>query len=404
MTKFIEQMEILSKQIVPSVKCNWFDDLRVKSMEAFLSAGLPYRKQENWKYTSVHAFSEKIFQVVKDYTLLQDELNSFSSDCYDIVMINGRYNQKFSTVPDNIEIIPILGAIKKNKKQIETVLSATEIDKNQQFVLLNASLIQDGVFINIPENIVLDKPIRLLSLWKTQEAEINNVRNVIFIGENSEVKIVDEYQGINSSVYFNNTVSHYILNKNAKLTYEKIQNESQEAYHISHTDFQCAENSVVNTLHVGEGAGLARDDICFDLNGEGAECKLRGLYLPSNNQHMDYHTVINHNVAHTESDELFKGVIEGKGVAVFNGRVFVEKDAQKISANQSNKNILLSKTAEVYTKPELEIYADDVKCSHGATVGRLDEKALFYLRSRGIEKSKAERILLNAFIGDIVPQ
>ena len=379
----------------------WLHELRKKSMEEFITAGLPTRKQENWKYTDIFNLTNQQFQCAIPERITASQLKEFNLPCYDIILINGEYCKELSALPSMMDVHSLSNEFKLND-YIQSYFMNKRFDKFQQFALLNTALMQNGIFIRIPNNTRLDKSLRILSVWKSKVPQMNHGRYFVFLGENVEINIIEEYQTLESELYFNNIVTQYVLQPNVKLNYIKLQNESEKAYHIANTQFQCASHSQINSLHIGKGSSLTREDVTYELNGEGASCRLRGLYLPRKTQHIDFHTTINHHVARTESAELFKGIIADNGSAVFNGRVFVEKEAQKINANQSNKNILLSETAEVYTKPELEIYANDVKCSHGATIGQLDREALFYLRSRGISLEVAQKFLLEAFMGEVL--
>ena len=257
-----------------------------------------------------------------------------------------------------------------------------------------------GIFIYIPKNIILKKPIHFSYQTLGQTALMSHPRHLILLEENSQCTVVEEYAG-DGSDYFNNIVTQIIVQSNAAMTHFKLQNESLSAQHIANTLFNQSADSTVSSYVVSMGAKLSRDNLSFNFEGQGASTHLYGLYLPLGNQHIDHHTLVDHLMPNCFSQQDYKGIIAEKGRAVFNGKVIVHPDAQKTAAYQNNKNLLLSQHAEIDTKPELEIYADDVKCNHGATVGQLDEKALFYLRSRGISEVEARRILIKAFAEEL---
>ncbi|MGH2575429.1 MAG: Fe-S cluster assembly protein SufD, partial [Ignavibacteria bacterium] len=261
----------------------------------------------------------------------------------------------------------------------------------------------DGVFIHIPEGCVVEEPIFLLFLSGSNEKLlINQPRNIIVAEENSQVKIIEYYSGISDNIYFTNVVNEVVIGENSVVDLYKIQNENLNSFHISKTQVELNANSSFTSSLISFGGALVRNDLNSVLNGEGCECNYNGLFIVNGGQHIDNHTLMDHAKPHCQSNELYKGILGGKSRGVFNGKVIVRKNAQKTNAYQSNKNIILSNEALMNTKPQLEIFADDVKCSHGATVGQLDDDSVFYLRSRGIDEKNARSMLISAFASDVI--
>ena len=267
---------------------------------------------------------------------------------------------------------------------------------------MNTAFANDGAFIYIPDNVTVIDPIHIISInGNAEENILSQPRNLIITGKNSKVTIIETYNSITDKAHFTNVVTEVIAGENSNIEMYKIQDENLNSFQVSLTQVEQKKNSVFTVYTVTTGGAIVRNDVNSVLDDEGCETHLYGLYLTDGSQHVDNHTLMDHAKPHCLSNELYKGVLNGKSRAVFNGKVFVRPDAQKTNAYQSNKNILLSPDATVDTKPQLEIYADDVKCSHGATVGQLDEESLFYLRSRGISKDMARSILIRAFANDI---
>jgi Fe-S cluster assembly protein SufD len=271
------------------------------------------------------------------------------------------------------------------------------------FANLNAESFTDGLFLKLPENCVLTAPLHILSLTMGDEAFIAHPRNEIYLEQNSQCMILEEHYSLADAAYMVNILTTIHVGKNAKIEHYKIQREGKKATHLASHFVQQQKDSYYSHVNISGGGKAVRDDVIVNLLESGAECHTSGFYhLRNDNQYIDNHIDINHIAPNSNSDMLYKGIVDNKSRAVFNGRVHVAQDAQKILAYQANHNLLLSKEAEVYSKPELEIYADDVKCKHGATTGQLDQDALFYLRSRGIAHNEAIEILLQGFSEEIL--
>jgi Fe-S cluster assembly protein SufD len=387
-----------------------FHHIRKNAIEVFNVLDFPTTKNEEWKYTSVSpvlsykfaipAESNKIALDEQDFELYK--INNL--DAHLIVLINGFYDSDYSDLeklPKGVIVKNLFSAI-KNYPELIAEHFGKYVKFENGFIALNTALTQDGVVIYVPDNIVMEKPIHIINITGSAEGQIlAQPRNLIITGKNTEAKIIESYSSFGDDANFNNNVTEIVAGENSHVDLYRIQNENQSSFNISRTQVEQKRNSTATIYTVTNGGALVRNDINTVLNDENCNCNLYGLYLIDGNQHVDNHTLIDHAMPHCQSNELYKGVLNDKSHAVFNGKVFVRKDAQKTNAYQSNKNILLSKDSLVDTKPQLEIFADDVKCSHGATVGQLEEEALFYLRARGISKDNARSILIRAFANDI---
>lgn len=377
---------------------NW----RQQRLQKFFEIGFPKKREENWKYTHLDSLYQQDFDYPPrsrsscDLTA-RDLTSKFQDDilenCYQLVFIDGFYQEQLSTIHELSHLI-------KFDCSLEAILKEEYSAHSSVFNYLNDAFFQDGLFLQIPKDTIIDKPIRLLYL-NTCSNSMCYPRHAVEVGSNSQVIIWEEHKGLNAENYFNNTVTQIYLEENARLTYYKLQCEQSSAYHIGNTQLSLAKDSHLKAFHFALGGKIYREDLNVVLKQAGAECQLTGFYGPKKNQHHDFHTRIDHLAAHTRSAQLYKGIIDNNGRAVFNGKIVVHPKAQQVNAEQNNKNILLSVDGEVDTKPELEIFADNVQCRHGATVGQLAENALFYLQSRGIPESIARQLLLKGFIEEI---
>ncbi len=329
-------------------------------------------------------------------------------DCYRIVFINGEFSPQHSlldNLPEKIILTHSSKAMIDCNDLFQQVNLSAQLPGLSQFHWLNGALSGDGLFLFIPDNVELTKPIHLLYLTlneNTSAAVMRHPRHHIQLGVNSRVSLLEEYVGLGATNYFNNVMTKVSAGRNAQLNYYKLQRESTAAFHIANTQIEQAQDSQVRAFHIALGGRLNREDVNFSLQQTGAACELSGFYYPQAQQHIDFHTRIDHQSAQTHSKQYYKGMIAAQGYAVFNGKVNVHPQAQRITAEQTNHNLLLDESAEVNTKPELAVFADNVRCSHGATVGNLDPNALFYLRSRGIPEKLARRLLMHGFVNEIL--
>ena len=371
-----------------------------KQLKTFLSTGFPNCKIENWKYTDVTPIASQTFSFGE---LVDCDIAKFViKDTYRMVFINGHFAPTLSNLiqlPSEVQLTSLKAVLKENRKE-----ALGEIPSYQTpFSLLNDGLFQDGIFLRISKNCQLEKPIHLLYLMKPNfSLAMTQTRHLILLKENANATLLEEYHGIYSTTYFNNIVTQINVGPSANLVFYKLQEENDYSFHIANTQIRQARNSQVITCHVSLGGILGREDLNYALEGRNASCQSLGFYHLRGSRHIDNHTRIDHSIGGCVSQQIYKGIISDKSRAVFNGKIFVHPEAKKTIAHQINKNLVFSNEAEVNTKPELEIYNDDVNCTHGATVGQLNEEALFYLRSRGIDRATAERLLACAFASEII--
>ncbi len=385
--------------------------LRRDALARFRELGLPTRHQEDWKYTSVRQIEQNDFELPADTLEIPDDLARREGvpglDAARLVFVNGRYSESLSHtegLPDGVSVRSLAQAIGEAPERVrEDIARQSGLDFSG-FTALNTAFVEDGAVLEVAANTAVENPIELLflSVAGDQSRYVFHPRVLIRMGQGAEATVLEHHAGVNGASNFNNAVTEITLDDQARLEHYRIQRESTAGFHIGsvHVDQGRASRYVNHNINLG--GALVRNDINSRLSDVEAEAVFNGLYLVSNKQHVDNHTCVDHASPHTYSDELYKGVLDGKGKAVFNGRVKVHPDAQKIEAHQKNDNLLLSKLAEIDTKPELEIYADDVICSHGATVGQIDRGALFYLRSRGIDEAKARDLLTYAFAESVI--
>lgn len=352
----------------------------------------PTTKNERWKYTRVTKISNKTFRTNNDKTT---SVEAPLKDAYTIQFVNGQLLSTASNLPEGVTVAPISAT---NTERYLGTLAKADLSI---FSAMNILYATDGAYIHIAAKTIVDKPIQIIHVV-TGEHTIANTRNILVSERFSEVEVVQFFLSENATESFVNNVTEVFVEENAKVSIQKMQNESEGNFHISLEHVHQASNSNFTINSITLNGGLVRNNLFIDVDGQNVETHLNGAYVLKGNQHVDNQTVVDHLQAHCESNELYKGVVDESATAVFNGKVFVRKDAQKINAYQSNGNVLLSDSASVNSKPELEIYADDVKCSHGSTTGQLDEEAIYYLRARGISEKSAKALMVTAFIGDVI--
>ena len=389
----------------------WLVNFRQQHWTAFLKNGLPTRKDERWKYADLGFLANQNYAAATqlDTDHLIDIIHQHrlqKSEGILLVLVNGYFMPMLSDLvklPHHVIACGMSEALQLHNDKIKEHLPEKIDVQKYPFGSLNAAMFVDGLFLYVPDKCELAAPIHLLSLTIGEEEFITHPNNMIIVGQNSQLTLVEEYFSLVNQPYMNNVMTSIHVGENAKLEHYKIQQEGKKAAHFANIFVQQKKNSSFSHMNLSFGSVFARDDLVIKLLESGADCHTSGFYhLRHNNQYIDNHVDIDHAAPHSNSDMLYKGIIENKARAVFNGRLYVEKDAQKILAYQANHNLLLSSEAEVYSKPELEIYADDVKCKHGATTGQLDQDALFYLRSRGIPHEEAMSMLLQGFAEEIM--
>lgn len=387
------------------------NQLRHEAIEIFDKAGFPNRKEEEWKYTNLAPLLKKdykLFPESEDVSIGYQDVKKYfihDMDTYNIVFVNGVYSSYLSsTTHEEADICVLSSALNKMVHQpvIENYYGKIA-DKNDSLVALNTAFSKDGAFIYVPDNVILSKPVQIMYLSTTNESEVMyHPRNLVVIGNNSQAHIIERHQTLDGKANLTNSVTEVQVGKNAELDYYKVQNDSKDASLIDNTFIAQERDSKAAFQTFSFGGKLTRNNLNFVQNGENSNSILNGITVISGDQHVDHHTKVEHKFPHCESHELYKGIYDEKSRGVFNGKVFVHPEAQKLNAFQQNNNVLLTNDASIDTKPQLEIFADDVKCSHGCTVGQLDDSALFYMQQRGIPKKEAKALLLYAFAADVL--
>ncbi|MCA0933187.1 Fe-S cluster assembly protein SufD [Lutimonas saemankumensis] len=385
-------------------------EIRSAAIERFEKEGFPDRKNEEWKYTSLKSLLKNdysVFPKAESALELKDVKKYFlhEIESYKIVFIDGVYSSFLSDTSHEIADICILSsALKQPKyKMVVDHYFGTVAAKSDSLTSLNTAFSKEGAFINIPKNTVLPKPIQILHFSTGNEKEIMlQPRNLVVVGENSHVQIYERHQSLSNNSVLTNAVTEVFAHKRAIADIYKIQNDNSAASLIDNTYVQQKDSSIVSVNTYSFGGKLTRNNLEFHQEGEHITSNLNGISVLGNKQHVDNHTLIHHKKENCESHELYKGIYDDQATGVFNGKVIVDKLAQKTNAYQQNDNILIGDKASINAKPQLEIFADDVKCSHGCTIGQLDERALFYLQSRGIPKKEAKALMLFAFCNDVV--
>ena len=407
---YFSRFALLEKRLAGSGP-SWLHRIRKSAFDRFLELGFPTTHQEAWRFTNVAPIANTRFEPARyerngSVTEKLKRSPFFDLECSRLVFVNGGYARELSspeTLPVGVKAGSLASALKDEAPTVERHLARYASYQDHAFVALNTAFIEDGAFIAIPKGLILEKPICLLHVSTADgQPTVSHPRNLLVIGRESQVTLLEAYLGLEDNVYFTNPVTELVVGENAVVDYCKLQGESEPAFHTATLHVQQDRNSHVSTYSTSFGAALARQDLNTVLDGEGAECYLNGLYLVSGRQHIDNYTTIDHAKPHAASRELYKGILDGRSAGVFHGRIIVRKGAQKTDAKQSNKNLLLSDDATINTKPQLEIYADDVKCTHGATIGQIDQEAIFYMRSRGIGVAEARSMLTLAFANEII--
>lgn len=385
--------------------------LRQSAIERFAELGFPTNKSEEWRFTNITPLTKIQFSpVTKPQTLgiNPEAIEQFmfgGLNCHRLVFVNGHFVERLSTGhgSNTIKVKSLAASMVTDADLVNGHLGKYVTGEEDAFTALNAGFLQDGAFIYVPDGVVVEKPIHLLFVSVGDDVSFLSMpRNLIVTGKNSQVSIVESYVSLSSIPYLTNAVTEMIVGEGAVIEHDKLQDESLQAFHIGTTHFQQAGKSNVISNSIAIGGSIVRNNVSAVLAEQGTECTLNGLSLATGEQLVDNHTTIDHASPSCVSHELYKSILDGKSRGVFNGKIFVRKDAQKTDAKQTNKTLLLSDEATMDTKPQLEIFADDVKCTHGATVGQLDEEQVFYLRSRGLMLDAARDILTFAFASDVV--
>jgi Fe-S cluster assembly protein SufD len=387
----------------------YLQKIRTEAIKSFKEKGFPTKKEEAWKYTSLNRLLKNDFSVFsrKENALeYRDVKNYFihDIDSYKIVFIDGKYASHLSqTTHEGIDVCLMSSALTKPKYRILIENYFNNIAQKDSLTSLNTAFSNEGAYIHIPKNKIVSKPIQIIHLSTGNEAAIMlNPRNLIVVDENSHVQIIERHQSLTDNPVLTNSVTEMYVNKRAIVDYYKIQNDNSNASLIDNSYINQKQESICSVHTFSFGGKLTRNNLNYYQNGERINSILKGITIIGDKQHVDHNTLVHHTEPNCESHQDYKGVYGENSTGVFNGKIIVDKIAQKTNAFQSNKNILISDKATINTKPQLEIFADDVKCSHGCTIGQLDESALFYLRSRGIPEKEAKALLMYAFSNNVL--
>ena len=384
--------------------------LRARGFARFEDVGFPTTKLESWRFTNVSPVAQRRFALPTPSALDLSSMSEYELQGVEgprIVCVDGRYSPRLSSLgelPPGVELRSLADVVATDPQLVGNQLAklASFDDPAASFTALNTGLLQDGLVVRVPDHTILDTPIQLLFISSGGDDVMSHPRTLVVAGKNSQVRLVESYVGLSDGAYLTNAVTEVFVGDNAVVDHYKLLRESNKAFHIASMHPWLGRSATFSSHAITLGGAIVRNEVMAELQGEGAECTLNGLYLANDERLVDNHTTIYHAQPHCDSHELYKGILDDHARAVFNGKIIVAIDAQKTDAKQTNKALLLSEEAQINTKPELEIFADDVKCTHGATIGQLDADALFYLRSRGLGPEQARDVLIHAFASDLL--
>jgi len=384
-------------------------EIRSKALENFDKLGFPSKKLEAWKYTSLNTILKNDYSIFPDRgrtVELADVKQYFihDIDTYKVVFIDGKYSSFLSeTTHDNFDVCLMSSALSKAKYKPVIQKYFNKVAKQDNLTSLNTAFVSEGAYIHIPKNIEVQKPIQIINFTTGSEpATMTQPRNLIVVEENSHVQIIERHQSLTVNEVLSNVVTEVFAAQSATVDYYKIQNDHSNASLVDNTYVNQKSNSVVAVHTFSFGGNITRNNLNFFQNGEHIDSILKGVTIIEGKQHVDHHTLVHHIEPNCESHQDYKGIYDERSTGVFNGKVVVEKEAQKTNAYQQNNNVLVSDKATINAKPQLEIFADDVKCSHGCTIGQLDDDALFYMQQRGIPKKEGRGLLMFAFANTVL--
>ncbi|MDX1382913.1 MAG: Fe-S cluster assembly protein SufD [Thermoanaerobaculia bacterium] len=380
--------------------------LRGDGAQAFSAHGFPTVREEEWRFTNVAPLARRGFPpVAEGGSVDAATVAAMSYEGFDrLVFVDGRLaveHCRLGDLPDRVRVGSLAAAIAEGDERVTAQLGRHASVEHQPFAALNTALFVDGPVVLVPDGVALERPIQVVFLAsEAAEGRAIYSRNLLVAGATAEVTVVESYGGV-AGEYFHSVVGEYVGGPGSQIDHYKLQREREGAFHIATLQTWLDRDTVFRSHNISLGGGLVRNDVNAVLDGEGIDCILNGLYVARNEQLVDTHMRVEHKKPHCDSHELYKGILDDRARAVFNGRIYVHQDAQKTDAKQTNRNLLLSDGALVNSNPQLEIFADDVRCTHGSTVGQLDEEAIFYLRSRGIEETAARSLLTYAFAAEV---
>ena len=385
------------------------ETMRQAGLAQFEKVGFPNTRQEEWRKTNVAPIARGEFVYPKPHGLNERHLDPFRiPDCVELVFVNGQFDRKLSnlgSLPEGVFAGSLAQALQEMPEKVLEHLGG-HADLEHPFVALNTAHVADGLFVLVPRGVAVETTLHAMFLASAGEEGAPAIypRNLIVVEESAEVTVVESYGGFEGQRYFNCPVTEIVGGANSVLDHYRLGQEGLDGYHVGTQKIYLGRDANFFTHSITHGGALVRNDIQAMLDAEGIHCTLNGLYLARGNQHVDHHMRVDHAKPHCHSYELFKGILEDRARAVFNGRIYVHQDAQKTDAKQSSRNLLLSPDALVQSNPQLEIFADDVRCTHGSTTGHLDDEAVFYLRSRGIGEDAAKSLLTFAFAGEVLDE
>ena len=399
---FIEFEKLAASHDLP-----WLRKLRQDAFARFCEAGFPNTHDEDWRFTNVSAIAQTAFRLTRNRRVRpsQQELEPYrvpGVSCQ-LVFVNGRFARELSSLgnlPDTVNVSSLAGEIASNPGAIESHLGRYLDIRRDAFCALNTAFVEDGAYVHIPRGTLMEEPICLLFVSTGDAPSMSHPRNLIVAEENSQATFVEDYVSLDGGAVFCNTVTELVAGDHTVLSHYMIEREHKQAFNISTLRIEQGRSANVVSHSVLLGGALVRNNVHPVLAGEGGECLINGLFIGNGHQHLDNYMLVEHASPHCGSRQFYNGILDGHAHAVFHGRIIVHEDAQKTDAKQTNRNLLLSDDAQIDTKPQLEIYADDVKCTHGATIGQIEGDALFYLRSRGIDEVSARKLLLFAFASE----
>jgi Fe-S cluster assembly protein SufD len=412
MAQLAEKLHPWVAEARPAGGPRWLQDLRERGAATFTSLGFPTVRDEEWRYTNVAPIAAGEFQPASVATVgaaAVEALPYASATALRLVVVNGRFAPELSrltALPRGLRAgslaAAVNGDLQADSEMVQRYLGQLADFSSRAFAALNTAFIEDGAYVHVPDGVVLEEPLQILFVSAADDPVVSHPRTLIVLGERSQARIVETYVGASDVQYFANAVTEVFVGESAVLDHYKVQQESDSAFHVGSMHVNAVRSANFSSHSFSLGGKLVRNDVLATLDGEGAEVTLNGLYLADGDRLVDNHTTIDHARAHCPSHEVYKGILGGRARAVFNGKIIVRQDAQKTDAKQTNRALLLSDNALINTKPQLEIFADDVKCTHGAAIGQLDEDAIFYLRARGLTFFEARDMLIHAFAGQIL--
>jgi Fe-S cluster assembly protein SufD len=403
---FLETLKARSQQ--RAEEPTWIAARRQAGAARFEAMGFPTRRDEEWKYTDVRAISQTHFALAEnaEFSPAGAAALTLPIDAYRLTFVDGVFSTALSDLdglPQGLQILPLSQALTENHEAVGGPLGRLTGVEFSPFAALNTAFMEEGAVVRLAPGTVVEKPIVLQFLSRANaEPTMCHPRVLVEAAGRSEATLIEHYTGEADAQNFTNVVGEYMLDRGAILNHYKLQEAPLGDYHVASMHVEQSRDSRYSSYNLNLGGALVRNDLISDLNGKGAEANFLGLFFGQGRQHVDNHTKVNHNAPLTFSNENYKGILGDRAHGVFNGKVFVKRDSQKIEGFQSNQNLLLSDRARIDAKPELEIYADDVKCSHGTTTGQLDEEAVYAMRTRGIDEATARALLTLAFAGEVL--